>query len=117
MADACYSGSILASRTALSQSLELFYDKLNETSGGTAFLLSSKKEEYSLESQGLRQGIFSHYLIKGLKGDADTDMNKIVSISELYNYVYTRVRSYTKQAQTPVLAGRFDEEMPVGVIR
>ncbi len=117
IADACYSGSILASRTALSQSLQLFYNKLNETSGGTAFLLSSKPQEYSLESQGLRQGIFSHYLIKGLKGAADTDMNKIVSVSELYNYVYTRVRNYTRQAQSPVLAGRFDEDMPVGVLR
>jgi uncharacterized caspase-like protein len=79
--------------------------------------LSSKKEEYSLESEGLRQGIFSHFLIKGLKGDADTNGDKIVSVTELYKYVYGSVRDYTKMAQTPILAGRFDEDMPVGVVR
>jgi uncharacterized caspase-like protein len=117
VADACYSGSLLSSRTSLTQSVEMLYGKLNETSGGTAFLLSSKKEEYSLESEGLRQGIFSHFLIKGLKGDADSNGDNIVSVSELYKYVYTSVRSYTKMAQTPILAGRFDEHMPVGVVR
>ncbi|MCB0665615.1 MAG: caspase family protein [Saprospiraceae bacterium] len=117
VADACYSGSLLSTRTALTQSVEMLYSKLNETTGGTAFLLSSKKEEYSLESEGLRQGIFSHFLIKGLKGEADTDGDQIVSVTELYKYVYSTVRSYTKQAQTPILAGRFDENMPVGVVR
>jgi hypothetical protein len=117
VADACYSGSLLSTRTALTQSVDMLYSKLNETSGGTAFLLSSKKEEYSLESAGLRQGIFSHFLIQGLKGDADIDKDQIVSVTELYKYVYTQVRNYTKMAQTPILAGRFDENMPVGVVR
>lgn len=117
VADACYSGSLLSSRTSLTQSVDMLYSKLNETSGGTAFLLSSKKEEYSLESAGLRQGIFSHFLIKGLKGDADTNGDQVVSVTELYKYVYSSVRSYTKMAQTPILAGRFDENMPVGVVR
>lgn len=117
VADACHSGSLLASRTALTQSIDMLYDKLNETTGGTAFLLSSKKEEYSLESQGLRQGIFSHFLIEGLRGNADKDGDKIVTVSELYNFVYHHVRDYTKMAQTPILAGRFDDKMPVGVLR
>ncbi len=117
VADACYSGSLLASRSALTQSVEMLYSKLNESSGGTAFLLSSKKEEFSLESKGLRQGIFSHFLIKGLKGDADKNLDKIVSVSELYRYVHKHVKEYTKMAQTPILAGKFDADMPVGVVR
>ncbi len=117
VADACYSGSLLASRSALTQSIQMLYDRLNESSGGTAFLLSSKTEEYSLESRGLRQGIFSHFLIKGLKGQADSNKDRIVSLGELYRYVYAHVRSYSKKAQTPVLAGEFDDNMPVGVVR
>ena len=117
VADACYSGSLLASRSALTQSVDMLYHKLSESSGGTAFLLSSKKEEFSLESQGLRQGIFSHFLIKGLKGDADDNYDKIVTVGELYQYVHRHVKDYTKMAQTPILAGRFDENMPVGVVR
>lgn len=117
VADACYSGSLLAARTGLTKSLDLFYKKLNQSSGGTAFLVSSKPEEYSLESQGLRQGVFSHYLIEGLKGDADADLNQIVTIEELFNYVHHNVQDYTKNVQTPVLAGHFDKSMPVALIR
>ena len=117
VADACHSGSLLASRTTLTESIDMLYSKLNESTGGTAFLLSSKKEEFSLESKGLRQGVFSHFLIEGLKGFADQDQDKIVTVSELYRYVYSHVRDYTKQAQSPILAGRFDEAMPVGMIR
>ena len=117
VADACYSGSLLASRSALTQSADMLYSKLNESSGGTAFLLSSKKEEFSLESKGLRQGIFSHFLIRGLKGEADSNFDKVVSVSELHRYVHKHVKEYTKMAQTPILAGHFDEHMPVGVVR
>ncbi len=117
VADACHSGSLLSARTSVSQSVDLLYSRLNESSGGTAFLLSSKKEEYSLESKGLRQGVFSHFLIEGLKGAADHDGDRVVTVAELYQFVHQRVRQYTKMAQTPVLAGTFDRRMPVGVIR
>ena len=115
--DACYSGSFLSPKNSLSQSLDNFYEQLTETSGGTAFLLSSKKEEYSLESKGLRQGVFSHYLLKGLDGASDLDGNKIVTVGELFDYVYTEVRQYSKNNQTPVIAGNFDQNMPIGMIR
>ncbi len=115
--DACYSGSLLANKAPMMESLNLFYHQLSDTQGGTAFLMSSSEEEVSLESGGLRQGIFSHYLIEGLKGRADLNHNKIITIGELHDFVQEGVRDYTKEAQNPVLAGRFDQNMPVGLIR
>jgi uncharacterized caspase-like protein len=97
--------------------VDLFYKKLSTTAAGTAFLLSSKSEEYSLESQGLRQGIFSHYLVEGLKGQADADGNKLVTLDELYSYVYSHVREYSGNLQSPVLAGDMDGKMPLASIR
>jgi hypothetical protein len=117
IADACYSGSLLAAKTPMFESVNLFYKKLSTSGGGTAFLLSSKSEEYSLESQGLRQGIFSYYLIQGLKGLADADADKIVTLDELYTYVYTQVRKYSGNLQSPILAGDIDRSMPVANIR
>ncbi len=117
IADACYSGSLLSARRPLTESMENFYAELNDNQGGTAFMLSSKKEEYSLESQGLRQGVFSHYLIKGLKGTADHNHDRIVSVGELFQYVYGEVRLYTDNLQNPVIAGKFDRDMPVAMIR
>jgi len=117
IADACYSGSLLAQRSAFGESLDLFYSTFEKTKGGTAFLLSSKQEETSLESSGMRQGIFSHYLIEGLKGASDVNHDKIITIKELYNYVRNNVRKTTSSAQNPVIAGNYDDNMPVGVIR
>jgi hypothetical protein len=115
--DACYSGSLLAMKSPMMESLNLFYNQLSDSNGGTAFLMSSKEEEFSLESRGLRQGIFSHFLIEGLKGKADKNANKIITINELYNFVQREVSSYSGDAQNPILAGQFDKNMPVGLIR
>lgn len=117
IADACYSGSLLAAKTPMFESVDLFYKKLSASGGGTAFLLSSKSEEYSLESQGLRQGIFSHYLILGLKGKADKNEDKLVNLDELYTYIYTNVRSYSQNMQSPILAGDIDRTMPLASVR
>lgn len=117
IADACYSGSLLAAKTPLFESVDLFYKKLSASGGGTAFLLSSKSEEYSLESQGLRQGIFSHYLVLGLTGKADTNGDRLVNLDELYTYVYSNVRAYSGNLQSPVLAGDIDRSMPLASVR
>jgi hypothetical protein len=120
LGDACHSGTLtntLAAKSPARVTLDRYYQAFEESSGGIALLMSSKGEEVSLEDSGLRRGVFSHYLIKGLKGEADTDMNKIVTISELHRFVYEKVRSYTQRQQTPVITGAYDPDMPVGVVR
>jgi hypothetical protein len=117
LADACHSGGLLAARTTAHLALQRYYEALHNSSGGTALLLSSKGEEYSLEDGGLRSGIFSHFLIEGLKGAADTNSDRLVTIRELFNFVHRQVRTYTGNIQTPTLTGQFDEQMPVGVLR
>lgn len=117
IADACHSGSLLASRSGGTSALDDYYRVLGKAAPGTALIMSSKSEETSLESSGLRQGVFSHYFIRGLKGEADFDRNKTVTISELYNYVLNEVRAYTNNRQSPIIQGDYDENMPVSVIR
>lgn len=117
LADACHSGSLLAARVPVHETLKRYYEAFDQSTGGTALLLSSKSEEYSLEDGGLRSGIFSHFLIRGLKGEADMNGDKLVTIVELFGYVHEQVRRYTGNIQTPTLTGDFDDRMPVGVIR
>ncbi|MBX2929822.1 MAG: caspase family protein [Saprospiraceae bacterium] len=114
--DACHSGSLLAMRGSSSQQLiATYYDQLAKAEGGTALFLSSKSEETSLESSGLRQGVFSHFLIRGLKGEADADGDKLVTIQELYEYVHSNVRTYTGYQQSPVITGDYDRKMVIAV--
>jgi uncharacterized caspase-like protein len=82
-----------------------------------ALLMSSKAEELSLEDHGLRQGVFTYYVLRGMKGAADVNNDYIVTVKELYNYVYAKVREYTAGVQTPVLTGNYDENMPVSLRR
>jgi len=123
--DACHSGGLsggangdfLAAKSPVYTTLKKYYEAFENTDGGLALLLSSKEEEVSLEAGNLRSGIFSYYLIEGLRGPADTDGDYIITIDEIYNYVFRRVQAYTAHGQTPALKGNFDHRMPVGVVR
>ena len=77
--------------------------------------MSSKADELSLEDHGLRQGVFTYYILRGMKGAADTNNDYIVT--ELHKYVYAKVREYTAGVQTPVLTGNYDIDMPVSLRR
>ena len=118
IADACHSGGLLAMKGVDSDNALLkYYEALAQSSPGSALILSSKSSETSLESSGLRQGVFSHFLIRGLKGEADRNGDNIVSVQELFDFTYHNVRSYTGSRQSPVIKGNFDKQMPIAVIR
>jgi len=118
IADACHSGSLLAMKSGnVRNVLEDYYKSLAQAEPGTALIMSSKSDETSLESSGLRQGVFSHFLIRGLKGEADADANKIVTVQELYDFIQENVRSYTGNRQSPIIKGDYDPNMTVSVVR
>lgn len=118
IADACHSGSLLAMRGgAQPELLANYYNSLARANPGTALIMSSKSDETSLESSGLRQGVFSHFLIRGLKGEADKNGDKRITVQELYDFVGLNVRTYTANRQSPLIQGDYDPEMTVGVRR
>ena len=118
IADACHSGSWMATRgDDVESTLDTYYTSLAQAEPGTALIMSSKGEENSLESSGLRQGVFSHFLLRGLKGEADNDTNNVISVGELYNYIFDNVKDYTANRQSPVIKGDYDTKMTVGVVR
>ncbi|MEZ4777608.1 MAG: caspase family protein [Bacteroidia bacterium] len=118
IADACHSGSLdKGVKSAWNGVYDSYYTALSNSGGGMALFMSSKAEETSLEIGGLRQSVFTYYLLEGLKGNADVNRNKVVTIQELYNYVAANVKSYTANRQSPVINGNYDKDMPVGVLR
>ncbi|MBK8428971.1 MAG: caspase family protein [Saprospiraceae bacterium] len=118
LADACHSGSLIAMRSGETEPvLSQYYQTLAKAVSGTALLMSSKADETSLESSGLRQGVFSHFLIRGLKGEADTNKDKVVSVEELFDFIERNVREYTGNRQSPVIKGTYDPKMPVSMVR
>ena len=118
IADACHSGSLFAMKSGtVENALASYYKTLAQADAGTALIMSSKSDETSLESSGLRQGVFSHFLIRGLKGEADNDQDDVVSVQELFDFIHGNVRSYTGMRQSPVIKGDYDPVMTVAVKR
>ena len=90
---------------------QLYYDALSNSGNGIALFMSSSNTETSIEIPQIGQGLFTYFYIQGLKGEADTDNNKIVTLQELYEYVQLSV-SYIawtnfQHNQTPKISGLF----------
>ncbi len=120
IADACHSGSLPEYNTrggGSDHTLISYYHSLAQARAGTALIMSSKSNETSLEAGGLRQGVFSHFLIRGLKGEADVNGDYLISLEEIFQFVYQRVRKYTNNRQSPVIRGNYDRSMTVAVRR
>lgn len=117
IADACHSGSLVSMKGGnMPQALAADSGR-PPTESGNAMLLSSRSNEISLESSGLRQGVFTHYLIRGWKGEADQNADLSVSLQELYDYLYDEVRRYTNHRQSPIITGHFLEDLIISIIR
>jgi uncharacterized caspase-like protein len=78
---------------------------------------SSQCGEPSMESEELKHGMFSYFLLKGLQGDADSDGDGVVTVSEVVKYTGAMVRSATANRQNPAICGTFDGTVPVGQSR
>jgi len=77
---------------------------------------ASRDREFSQEGRewGGGHGVFSYYLIEGLKGAADYDRSGTVSMGEVAVYVSQQVRRATRNSQNPIVSGRFDPSLVIG---
>jgi len=69
---------------------------------GRAVITSSDVNEVSQESQKWGDhGVFTWALLEGLKGEADTNKDKLITTGELFRYTLSTVRSETGNRQNP----------------
>lgn len=61
------------------------------SSGNIIYIMSSRADEYSYEHPIAGHCIFTTGMLKGLRGKADANNDKKVTVSELFNYVYNDV--------------------------
>lgn len=110
-ADACFSGSIYHG-TPTTAPISSGNSETN-----VVIMMSSKNTETSQENMKMRQGAFTYYLIKGLKGSADRDKDGIVNLGEIFTYVKANVINFTDSQQTPIIEGNASRDMPITVIK
>ena len=127
--DACHAGLFKSNgakgnATDNAEIIKAFTEGLANSGDGNAAFLASSARQQSLEDEKLGHGIFTHYLIKGLGGDADKEQvegtgynNGIVTISEMATYLTNNIQKHTKYKQKPSLEGSYDDEFPLSVLR
>jgi uncharacterized caspase-like protein len=122
--DACYSGAaggrtFSSKRTRAGAVDDLFLERLTR-SKGRAIITASRPSEVSIELPELGHGIFSYYLVNGLKGAADLNRDGIVSLQELYEYVEQQVTAKSRAVggnQHPVMKGEMEGALPLSKVR
>jgi len=65
---------------------------------GHAFLSSSAATESAQESDGIGGSFFTHFLVTGLRGAADHDQDRRVTLSEAYRFAYEETLAQTQDA-------------------
>jgi len=121
--DACHSGGVgLAPGIAKRGDLAYYTNRLlKEISGardGVAILTASSADEFSREGEKWNgHGVFTHHLVGGLNGLADKNDDGVVTIREISEYVYREVADDTSGKQHPDLQGKFDNSLPLSVVK
>lgn len=99
--DACHAGSLAKETTPTTPKytwIKTLADEKNQ-----AFFVSCRGDEYSTESSWVGAGYFTQALLKGMRGKADDDRNKQITIIELFKYIFKDVTTRTKSTQHPQL--------------
>ncbi|MGH9842712.1 MAG: caspase family protein [Blastocatellia bacterium] len=117
--DACKSGTIgdLASRSGKHRGISAEDFAEADADYQSSFILTAAApSQNSLELAALKHGIFTHYLLKGLRGLADRDQNGLVSAGELSGFVGHRVTEITLRMQSPESNSGFDSSIPLAML-
>jgi hypothetical protein len=118
IADACHSAGTADGETVGGSDS-------NEIAGGFQQLFSPSRRlmmtaadtnEFSLEdARWGGHGVFTHFLLDGLRGAGDLDANGIVTFTELFQHVSGGVRGATNGRQNPQMSGLGD--VPLAVVQ
>ena len=106
MLDSCFSGNFIRAKGGTRQKSFL----VDESSivSGHAYLSSSSESEASQESDLIQSSFFTHALITGLRGAADSSGDNKVSLNELYYYAFNETLSQTEQSTIGTQHPSFD---------
>ncbi len=101
--DACRSGKLASNQKAASRVLGALIQEWQDTYK----LVSSQPNQLSYENRkwGGGHGVFSYYLLYGMKGLADVNNDQQIQFYELFDFVKKRVQEATNYNQIPKAKG------------
>ena len=126
--DACFSGNreeksvgrTFASKKTRAGTINDEFVERQIRSKGRAIMTASNPTEVSLELPDLGHGVFTYYLVEGLKGAADTNKDGIVTLQELYTYMQEQVTKKSRSAggnQHPMMKSELEGDLPLAKVK
>jgi uncharacterized caspase-like protein len=117
VADACYAGASVdlqsqSEGVGLGDFIKVFRGTVNRL-----VIASSRNAEESAERPNLKNGVFTHFLLKGLHGPADADRDGVITALEAYEYAALHTRTLTNGIQHPEFEGKVEGLFPLSVVR
>jgi hypothetical protein len=108
MLDSCFSGTGGRSVTKSgARPLVMSIENPVLASGKINVLAASTGSQISSDYDSVKHGLFTYFLLRGIRGEADRNGNGAVELGELYDYVKTNVSEKASlelnRDQTPVL--------------
>ena len=95
--DSCSSGSLTRAKGGVSRPAFLFDASADMT--GHAYLTSASAEEAAQESDRIGASFFTHYLISGMRGAADSVGDGVVTLNEAYAFAFQETLASTEKTQ------------------
>ncbi|TAN43857.1 MAG: hypothetical protein EPN22_08965 [Nitrospirae bacterium] len=127
MLDSCFSGTGGRSVTKIgARPLVVTIENPVLSGGKINVLAASTGSQISSDYDRVKHGLFTYFLLRGMRGEADKNGNSTIELGELYDYVKTNVSERASldlnRDQSPVLLPTADQtdnrlEMPVAKIR
>ncbi len=121
--DACHSGGIssdIATRGMTLTETNLinqYLSDLSKSKEGTIVFTASQAGEVSQELDKFGHGVFTYFLLEGMKGKADFNNDYTVTIGELMDYVEEKVKRQTNGNQHPTRnQGSYDKDLTISLI-
>lgn len=96
--DVCHAGSVIDSGA----------NSYDNPGANIIYMMSCRANEFSKENWTVGHGLFTQSLLKGIRGKADIDSDRSITLLELFNYVYKDVVSLASSKgweQHPQLIG------------
>ena len=113
--DSCYSAATVNRKNRTrSAPTEIPWEKFSGE--GRVTISASDGKQLSLELKEYKHGVFTYYLLEGLRGQADANQDAVVEVDEIWDYVKHKVTERARlegNPQTPVFQGALSAGIPL----
>lgn len=108
--DSCFSGALKSKGVKKDKAIELVEYNVDQPTG-SVILTSSSEREFSYESEKLKGSVFSYHLVSGIYGQADANNDGLVTIDELYQYVYSQTKFQSMVSGGKIQSPEFESKL------